>query len=204
MTSYSTPPKRNEIDQLVAEVYEDNPKLEAALKVEHKIISDIADRLARFGSISDKQIALVYKIQQDVATRAEESLTAVPVPNARMAVVGKVLSTKLKWNEYTQSEQLKMLVLVTDEDGGTFRVFGSVPRGVLDELHDRGEELRKAWFAAPGKELEEWEIKPPANPSLINAIISFTATLKRSDRDEFYGFFSRPTRAKVIEWVTEQ
>ena len=201
--TYSPPPKRNEIDQLVAEVYEDNPKLEAALKVDHKIISDIADRLARFGSISDKQIALVFKIQQDMAVRAKESLTSVPVPNVRMAVVGKVLSTKLKWNKYTQSEQLKMLVLVTDEDGGTFRVFGSVPKGILEDTQEYNNELQEEWFNSPKRPhtIERALKETPPVANITGATISFTATLKRSDRDEFFGFFSRPTRAKVIEWT---
>ncbi len=196
--TYQPPTTRVEIEELIAEVYEDHPGLIDALKVKHKIVEDIKDRLVRYGSISDKQVALVFKLQRDEAQRAQEAETNIPVPNCRRPVRGRVVSTKLQWSDYTQGEVLKMLVLVTEEDGSTFRVFGSVPRSVLDEIHDRGEAERKYWFS--GGNAVNTQTEPPPNPNLKGATIMFTARLKQSLKDESFGFFSRPSRASVVSW----
>ncbi len=207
MASYTPPPTRTEIDEMIAEIHTANPDLAAALKVGHKITRDIEDRLARFGTISDKQLALVFKIQQQARERAAEELTRVPVPNDRVAVRGRVLSTKYQWNDYVQAEMLKMLMLVTTDEGGTYRVFGSVPKAMLDDIQDRGEELRRHWF----NKTSAYEVahnqpvsdEPPPNPNLKGATVAFDARLVQSDDDPYFGFFSRPTKAEVVSWLEE-
>lgn len=120
-----------------AALLEGNPGLAEALEADHHISRDIKRKfLGSHPDLSDKQIALVFKLQKDVAERevrlAEEKAKATPVIEGKGVVItGKVLSTK--WVEGYYDNVLKMLVL---DDRG-FKVWGTVPSALSAEREDR-------------------------------------------------------------------
>jgi hypothetical protein len=156
--------------EAVKKVLDDNPGLEQALDVDHHIISDIKWRLENGGKISEKQVALVFKIAQQEAERAvrraEQEAQAkaladagVRVPVGRVDIVGKVLSTKGVDSAY--GYVVKMLV---QSDAG-WKVWGTMPRSLDAQIGDR---------------------------------VTFKASITQSDDDPVFGFFSRPTNAAVL------
>lgn len=102
--------------------------------------------------------------------------TARPAPAAviegRIEITGEVISSKVQYSDYGKTP--KMLVL---DDRG-FKVWGTVPKDVPGERNDEDE-----WLATRGTR------------------VTFTATVSRSDNDKTFGFFKRPTQAKIVESV---
>lgn len=64
----------------------------------HYIVSDLVSRLRRYGSLSEKQVELIYKIKNQIADRAtakaNEPTPTTPAPVGRVKVSGTVLGTK--------------------------------------------------------------------------------------------------------------
>ena len=129
--------------------------------------------------------------------------------NRKMAVFegkymlqARVLSTKLQFNEYTQTDQMKMLIQVMAS--GPCKLWGSVPRALLQAQQEEGEHRRAEWFAMDTSRefLDEnnGQEEPPPDPDLRGATIQFTATVTQSPDDVYFGFFKRPSKAKVISW----
>ena len=154
----------------VARVLADNPGLEAALATDHYIVSDIDWRFRQTGSISDKQIALVYKIAQQEAERVQRAAereaqaqalrdAGVRVPTGRGTIVGTVVS--VKGMETAYGFVTKMLV---QSDEG-WKVWGTMPRSLDAEVGNR---------------------------------VTFKASITQSDDDPVFGFFSRPTNAALV------
>lgn len=115
----------------------ETPGLAEALETDHYIVQDIARRFHGSNpSLSEKQIALVFKLQREAeeraVERAEQEAKATPVIEGKGVVVtGKVLSTK--WVEGYYDSVLKMLVL---DDRG-FKVWGTVPSALDVKRQDR-------------------------------------------------------------------
>jgi hypothetical protein len=140
-------------------------------------VLDIVGKLIRYGSISEKQMAFVGKLVDQIArepeiaaARAAEAEAAMPVPvcDKRMTVKGTVLTVKAP-EEGARFPSYKMLVRHADG----WKVWGTVPSSVLDEI-ERGDE------------------------------IEFVASVKVSDRDPKFGFASRPGKAKLIKAAKEE
>lgn len=156
----------------VAKVYADNPGLEQALATDHYIVSDIRFRLQARGEISEKQVALVFKIAQQEAERAQRiadrqaeaaalAASGVRVPIGRGRVEGTILSVRGQEGAYG----FQMKVLVQSNEG--WKVWGTLPRSLWDDAE-------------------------------VGAHIEFKATLTRSDDDPVFGFFKRPTNAALV------
>jgi len=151
------------------------------------IITDIVDKLVRYGSISEKQEALIGKLlyridhQAEIeAQRQREREAAAPCPNGRHTVTGEVLKTEERYSKY--GEVLKMLVKT---DGG-FLVWGTVP-ACLEIIEETQREGTDTWTEQRGLRRGDR--------------VEFTANLTRSDRDEKFGFFQRPTKARLLDTV---
>lgn len=156
----------------------ENPALVAAFLDEHYIIQDIHDKLLKWGSISPKQVDLVFKIAGEAAQREEQAkaanarqaaLDAAPeLPEGRYRVEGRVISTK--WTDgYMPGDQtLKMLVEMKNLN----RVWGTVPSAIFDEVY----------------EAEFGTIR-----------VGFDASVDRSQDDLHFGFYKRPSKATVLE-----
>jgi hypothetical protein len=102
--------------------------LEDALAVDHRIIRDIAERFASYRSLSDKQIALVFKLANEVRNPtpvvAERHCKA---PNGRTTFIGKIVSTKVHESMYGETTKMTVKV-ITDE--GCWLAWGTVPASI--------------------------------------------------------------------------
>lgn len=109
------------------------------------------------------------KAEQAKVEREAQAATSEPVPEGKDVVTGVVSKTDVKDNPYDGS--IRFVMTVTDDRG--FKVWGSIPSTLVRtvERHD----------------------------DLVGKKVSFTATLNRSDRDEFFGFFKRPSKASLVE-----
>lgn len=108
-----------------------HPGLAEALAFGHRISIDLAAQLQSRGTLSDKQVALAFKLPADVAAKAkaeaDRKASGIKLVAGRREIVGTVISTKLVDSFYGST--LKMLV---QEDNGC-RVFGTVPVMKNDE-----------------------------------------------------------------------
>lgn len=158
-----------------------NPDLSRLLRVDNRITADVRTRFLEWGTLSDAQEELLYKLEKQneaykARKQADEERTWIPVPDGeRLQVEGTVLSTKLQDTMY--GEILKMLVRVDTEEG-SFKLWGSVPQAL--------------WY----REYRDGSIE---HTDIKGKRVRFTAKLKRSDKDPEFGFFSRPTKAELVK-----
>lgn len=146
------------------------------------IFADIARKLIRFGSLSEKQVNFCRKLLREYYERqrnggktdrevswAEEKAKALDCPEGRTVVTGTVVKTEVRDTDY--GTQYKMVV----KDDRGFAVWSSIPAALL--LVEDGENQR----------------------GLVKGDrITFTATLQPSDKDSKFGFGSRPSKASVV------
>ena len=119
-----------------------------------------------------------YNREQEGDGADGETLIPVPVSDKRVKVTGTILSMRTTQSDWGTT--LKMLLLVrTDE--GAYKLWGTVPR-----------------------ELEPSGPPPAGNGAEIGDTVSFMARVNRSDRDESFGFWSRPTKAEILERVNPE
>ena len=149
----------------------DNPGLEEALKTDHYIITDIGAKLEKWGDLSERQIALIFKIAKEEAERAAIAATEAteiktPVVEGTDKITGTVLSTKYQDGYYGTT--YKMLVKV-ETPAGVYKLWGTVPRA-LDE-----------------------------NPGPKGRKVEFIADVETSKDDEFFGFYKRPRQARFLD-----
>lgn len=150
-------------------------------------LTDIARKCLAWGGITERQLALVKRIHDgtpaeweikkaaQAARRAADEAAAQPVPvtSERVEITGEVLTVK---------EQEGFV------PGGVVWPGMSVPT-VLKMLvkTDAGYKL---WGTVP-RDLEVTR----------GVKVAFSAKIERSDKDPKFGFFSRPTKARVVQAV---
>lgn len=151
-----------------------NPGLSDALTTKHDIVEDIAEKLFRYGSLSDKQIELVFKIAEqekrwaaEKADREAKLADAPALTEERQEIEGLVISTKARDGYAYGTTEYKMTVLL---DNGN-RVWGTIPNAIFDEVWGNTGKVR----------------------------VTFTATICVSENDEHFGFFKRPTKPSTQE-----
>lgn len=109
-----------------------NPGLEEALKTDHHIVRNIAERFtaSKFCALSDKQVALVMKLAHEAAQpKVEEK--HVSAPTGRVDFIGEVVSVKTQDSDY--GVQLKMVVKVQTE-AGSWLAWMTAPNGLIDDV----------------------------------------------------------------------
>jgi len=165
--------------------FRDSATLFSLLKVDHHITRDIRAGLIKFGSISAAQVALLEKLEKQVAEQREREATEAKInwiaaPEGRMEITGKVVHTKYVESGfgYGNTSTLKMLVVVTTPEG-SWKCWGTCPRS----LEDR-------WEEQEGGGSTPLEVK--------GNTVKFTATLQPSDDDKCFAFFKRPSKAEVL------
>jgi len=182
--------KRTELSRkkVAQEFMDAHPGLEEALAVDHRITRDMRANLNRWGSMSDKQIALAFKLQTQEAERAankeeEETFLPVPVTSERVTLTATILGVKQvedPFSHYPGAMAMKMLVAV-DTEGGRFKLYGSLPKTIEEEAYNIPADLKDCKAVLRGMKIQ------------------FDCKFKRSDRDDCFGFISRPTKAKVLK-----
>jgi hypothetical protein len=148
---------------------------------ENGFVRNVLAKGRRYGNLSDRQFeAIVTAVARD-ATRAAE-IAARPVeilanvPTGTVTIEGEILTTK--WQESQYGSTLKMLVKV-ETDGGAFKVWGTVPAS----LHGTWDTLSGAYVGEASR----------------GDVVSFTATVTRSNDDASFGFFKRPRAARIVK-----
>lgn len=123
--------RRDRIAAEIADQFAANPGLEEVLEADHYIIRDLKSKQLQYGALSDKQVALAFKIKAEMDTRAAEAenTTWVEVPEGTQTVTGIILTTKYVDSQFGST--LKMLVKASTESGD-FKVWGTVPAAIDD------------------------------------------------------------------------
>lgn len=141
-------------------------------------------KLNRYGELSEKQVAAALKAAEReakyAAERAEREAAepeGKPVIEGRIEITGTILAVKFVDNDFGGT--LKMLV----RDDRGFKVWGTRPNSLRTDWEWREGEGHVITQAVAGK----------------GDRITFTATVEKSDDDETFGFFKRPTKATLIE-----
>lgn len=158
--------------------------LDGGVDVEsNEFLSDVRRRAAQSGRLSPAQIAAVARaferIDQRAKWAAERAAEArrlaeagVKAPEGRAVVVGVVKSAKQHVSHF--GESIKIVV----ESAEGWKVWGTAPASLLGDLDTTViEEVQEA---------------------IVGKLISFTATLVRSDRDAAFAFAKRPSKAQFV------
>lgn len=171
-----------------------------------EFLNDLERKLHRYGYLTERQVAAVLCSKQREAewqrrrqAEAEELAKAEPLAEGRRPIVGVVLSTK--WQESDYGSTLKMLV--RQDDGN--KVWGSVPRALEESLEsERTYRIERPSMPGPdavvvSEDEAGWLCIDRGEdvPTLKGRRVEFTATVERSRDDAHFGFFKRPSGAKL-------
>ena len=164
------------------------PGLEEALEVEHHIITDIKARFTTYRELSERQIALVMKIANEVRNPkppAPEDVK-VPGPLGKVEFEGTIVSAKIHEGDWGSAWKITVKVSVPASDnapGGCWLAWGTAPRSLMDEIVTTIEN-----DPARSRANRETEIRD----SLRGRMITLRATLE-SGSEEHFRFMKRPT-----------
>jgi hypothetical protein len=142
-----------------------------AFKYEEITIRDIVGNLVRYGNISDKAIAFLHRLLENISSRARRAAewaakkaAALPIPESyttgRKTIYGKVLSLKEQESNYGPVTKM----LVEHEDG--WKLYGNRPKSL--------------------------------SGAAVGDTVQFDAGVQVSKDDPKFGFFSRPNKGVVI------
>jgi hypothetical protein len=146
-------------------------------------------KINRYGSTSDKFVKAIMRDM--VRTEAREEQRAVeqeqlmPVVEGRGQIEGQIISVKWQDNDFGGR------VVMTVKDDRGFLVWGTVPRPLVDDLDRLSYDPKAHGYETPAATYAEFVRKNEVR-------VRFTATVEKSDRDESFGFFKRPTKTEVI------
>ena len=114
--------------------------------------------LATKGTLTEKQVAAALRVAAEVTEREEK---ATPVVEGRGVIAGIVRSVKTVDTDFGTT--FKMIV----EDDRGFRLYGTVPNAILDDVE-------------------------------AGSRVEFTARAEASKNDPAFGFYSRPSKARLV------
>lgn len=109
-----------------------HPGLEADLAVDHRIIRDIAAKFATYRSLSDKQVAFVRKLAEEVRNpkpEAEQEKKVTAPTGKGCEFIGTIVSAKLRTGDWGTA--WKITVKVTTPDG-VWLAWGTAPSILMD------------------------------------------------------------------------
>lgn len=149
------------------------PELQAAFEVadQDPVLASMRDSLGKWGSLTENQIKYALKLA-DLIRNPKPVEVKVAVKEGKREITGTVLS--IKTSEYMGQTQWRMLVKTSDGE----KIFGTCPRSILETAINE-----KGYY--------DFNL-------LIGKTVKFNATIIRSEQDEFFGFFKRPTKPEVV------
>lgn len=114
--------------------------------------------LATKGTLTEKQVAAAFRVAGEVTEREEK---AAPVVEGRGVITGTVRSIKSVDTDFGTTFKI-----VVEDDRG-FRLYGTVPNVILDDVE-------------------------------AGSRVEFTARAEASKNDPAFGFYSRPSKARIV------
>jgi hypothetical protein len=162
------------LEQAFAATLEDDPALANAYEhaAGNRIVADIMGKHRHWGSISDKQRALVIRLGDEAFEQATNPKP--PVEEGRRTIEGRVLGVKEHVGDYGFAWKMRVQL----EDGSV--LYGTVPAS-LERLGYCPEQARD----------------DTPDTFLPGRTVRFTGTVK-AGREGGFGFFSRPTKAELV------
>jgi hypothetical protein len=157
------------------------PGLQEALEnSKNPTIQDIRGKLYKWGELSKKQVKLVFWLysQEKEATKPVEPVMEgqkVPVVEGKREISGTILSAKGKQGDY--GFNIKLLIETTQGE----KLYGNITPKNMRELEA---------YLGCGDLLD--------CPGLKGTKVSFMATVAKSSQDEFFGFWQRMTKFKIL------
>lgn len=146
------------------------------------LVEDVAVKWYATGRITEGQIEAVRKI---VTAQAESA----PVPTGRVVIEGEIRS--MTWRDNDFGGAWKMLVVSAEG----WKVWGTVPSALFDAEEVTALVYDEAGYFRSG----EWgSVGAAAETVLPGRRCRFTATVKASDDDPAFGFYSRPAKAEIL------
>lgn len=128
-----------------------HPGLGEALECNHPIVSDIKAKFVQYRSLSDKQVALVLKLDNEVKNPKPVE-ARVEAPQGRTTFRGTVVSVKNVEGNF--GVQTKLTVKVTTPEG-VWLAWGTCPAALVESLSFaqlRGTEVEITATLKPGRE----------------------------------------------------
>jgi len=163
-------------------VYTSDAVSEDSRGFEINTICDIVGKLVKYGSVSEKQVAFVRKLLDKIATGD----TAAARKKAYEA-------------ERAAQDEAALPVPVTDE---RITIRGKVLTIREQDSHFYYNAVEWKCLVMSEEGWKVWGTLPRAfGTDVQGRKIEFSAKVKRSDNDPKFGFFSRPTKAQIIEEV---
>jgi hypothetical protein len=149
-----------------------NPGLEAILNGNHTILADLKAKLYQWGSLSDKQVALAAKLDRELTERAARDAAEAALPKSPV-IEGRiqVSGTILGFKEVEVPR------------------FSHYSSGIAWKMILRDDRGFKLYGTMPSA----------VSSNDRGKHITFTATVEKSNRDEFFGFFKRPAKVEILE-----
>lgn len=153
-------------------------RADSILPKQEGTIIDIARKVVQYGTISDPQAAFVARLLQQIKDRpALEAKRA-----AETAAAAPVPATETRMD-------VTATVLSTRSEEG--------PYGATVKMLVQHESGYKLWGTVPSNLLGQGSV-------VKGAVVAFSAKVQRSDKDEKFGFFNRPTKARIVRAAEAQ
>jgi hypothetical protein len=148
----------------------EHPGLKEALEIDHYIIRDIKSRFVQWRNLSEKQIALVFKIADEANNpKPEEIKVPAKILDGRQVIEGEVVSVKGYDSPYGYTE--KMLVKIKEPEGH-WLTWGSVP-SALSSI-DKGSMIRFTAKLEQGDEEHFTRFSRPTKSEVIGGELNGT------------------------------
>lgn len=146
-----------------------------ANRADDTILDDMAQKLERYGSLSERQIAFAWKLIAEIperkariAQREAEEAAAKPIPAEVLEAKRSTITGEIIYGDWRESEWGSAYKIIVRDDRG-FKVWLTCPEALFQ----------------PGC---------PENGTRVQMDAAITA----SDDDPAFGFGKRPTKAEVI------
>lgn len=172
---------------------------EALSASENGFIKDVLRKGRQYGYLTDNQLAAIVKAyDRDVeyaAKKANEAvIPRVPAPEGKTTITGKIVSIKEKDSDW--GTVLKCTVVCSTDDG-EFVVWGSLARALEGE-----------WGCTECKSTTSNVVHKDSctqsagfdyiGQAKVGDTVTFSATFTRSNDDESFAFYKRPTKASIV------
>jgi hypothetical protein len=184
-----------------------HPGLAADLEVDHPIIADIAQKFVTYRTMSDKQVALVHKLADEVRNPkpVPPEEIKVPAPFGKGVVFeGVITSAKLRTSEmYGSTWKIAVRVPATVGDGHWI-AWGSAPAGIMKHVRaivdsQRGdrEALVKQALVGMVVEIKSTLEKPAPRDTAEIESDAMRAQIESRNAENHFAFMVRPSGSPV-------